>query len=188
MKARDIMSQNLEVLTERDTIADAAKRMADTGVGFLPICGANQKVIGVVTDRDLVTRSVAKGVNAATTSAAMVMTAPALTCLADADLGRVEELMADERKARIVLTNEDGSLAGVISVADIIEHAPTRRALATIKALLWREALGPRGGARPGETLLRDLPLAPPAPDGSSRPSGVFKGGHHEGSTKEFPS
>jgi CBS domain-containing protein len=188
MKCRDIMSTNLETLSERDTISDAAKRMEDAGVGFLPICGADQKVVGVVTDRDLVTRGLAKGVNPNTTSAAMVMSSPALTCLADADLERVEEMMAGERKARIVLTNEDGTLAGVVSVADIIEHAPSRRALATIKAMLWREALGPRAGAAPGQARLRDLPLAPASSDETSPHASVFSGGHHDHGSKEFPS
>jgi CBS domain-containing protein len=187
MKCRDIMSTNLETLSERDTIADAAKRMEDAGVGFLPICGADQKVVGVVTDRDLVTRALAKGVNPNTTSAAMVMSSPALTCLADADLASVEEMMARERKARIILTNPDGTLVGIVSVADLIEHAPSRGALATIKAMLWREALGPRAGAARGETRLRDMPIAPASSDEISPHGSVFSGGHHDNGSKEFP-
>src|SRR5881394_111224 len=53
MKCQDIMSRNLETLTERDTIGRAARLMATTGVGFLPVCDADLRVIGVVTDRDL---------------------------------------------------------------------------------------------------------------------------------------
>jgi CBS domain-containing protein len=188
MKCRDIMSRNLETLSETDTIATAARRMAEDGVGFLPICDANGRVMGVVTDRDLVTRAIDKGLDARTTSAAMVMTAPALTCRADADLSRAEELMASERKGRLVITDEGGAVAGVLSIADIVEHAPKRDALKTLRAVLWREALGPRGGARPGTRMLRDLPLAPAPVDDEVRPTGtVFTGGHHDTGAKEFP-
>jgi signal-transduction protein with cAMP-binding, CBS, and nucleotidyltransferase domain len=184
------MSRNLETLNETDTIASAARRMAEDGVGFLPICDTRGKLMGVVTDRDLVTRGLARGLDARTTSAAMVMTAPGLTCRADADLLRAEELMASERKSRLVIVHDDGTVAGVLSIADIVEHGPKREALGTLKAVLWREALGPRGGARPGTRMLRDLPLAPPAPndDGATPATTVFTGGHHDAGTKEFPS
>src|SRR6516165_558819 len=108
MKCRDVMSKRLETLVETDTIARAAQVMRDSGVGFLPICGANRKVIGVVTDRDLVTRALARGLDPKTTSAAMIMTSPALTCLADADLREAEELMGQQRLARLVVMDGEG--------------------------------------------------------------------------------
>ena len=67
MKCRDIMSTNLEWLSEEATIQKAATLMADQGVGFLPICDADGRPIGVVTDRDLATRAVAKHVATNTT-------------------------------------------------------------------------------------------------------------------------
>jgi CBS domain-containing protein len=188
MKCQDIMSKNLETLTERDPIARAARLMATTGVGFLPVCDAELRVIGVVTDRDLVTRGLANDRDPETTWVGKVMTSPVVTCAADADLHLAEELMAQERKSRIVVIHPDGRLAGILSVADIIERAPQREALHTIKAVLWREALGPRAGAPRGQALLRDLPPAPvmaaadlPHPTGD-----VFTGGNHAASTKEF--
>jgi CBS domain-containing protein len=125
MKCRDIMSKRLETLSEKDSIARAAIVMKESQVGFLPICGADRKVMGVVTDRDLVTRGLAKGCDPKTTSAAMIMTAPAITCLADTDLRAAEELMVSERLSRLVVTNGDGTIAGVLSVVDLVEH--TRR-------------------------------------------------------------
>jgi len=181
------MSSNVETLTETDTIARAATVMRESGVGFLPIRDSKGKIIGVVTDRDLVTRGLAQGLNAKTTSAAMIMTSPALTCVADADLSAAEELMSRERRARLVVTNEDGTLAGILSVADIVEHAPKREGLRTVRSVLWREALGPRGGAAPGAPLLKDYPLAAEAAESESPPATVFSGGHHEVGTKEFP-
>ena len=73
MKCADVMNRNLEWLTEKDTILKAATVMAEAGVGFLPICDARKQVVGVVTDRDLATRAIAKRLAPETTSAAMVM-------------------------------------------------------------------------------------------------------------------
>jgi CBS domain-containing protein len=190
MKCADIMSRNLEWLTETSTIDQAAKTMAETGIGFLPICDSQGRVIGVVTDRDLTTRALAKDLDSKSTSAAMVMSAPVLTCLEATSVADAEALMAQERKSRLVVTDAAGRVTGILSLADLVEHAPGKKTLETIRAILWREALGPRAGAPKGEPLLKDDPLArsqPLPPDGSTQPSNVFTGGHWRGDTKEFP-
>jgi CBS domain-containing protein len=189
MKCADIMNRNLESLTEKDTVARAADVMAEAGVGFLPICDSRRRVIGVVTDRDLVVRAVAKRIAPDTTSAAMVMSAPALTCLDTADVHVAEDLMAEERKSRLAIVDADGRLVGVLSLADLVEHAPRKETVATLRAVLWREALGPRAGAARGEPLLKDDPAvrAQPIPaDGSTVRPTVFTGGNRDTSTKEF--
>ena len=98
--------------------------------------------------------------------------------------------MSEERKSRIVITDVDGKLTGVLSVADLIEQIPGRKSLETLRAVLWREALGPRAGAPKGQPLLKDDPIARLQPRPSDeivvRPS-VVTGGHHEVNTKEFP-
>jgi len=190
MKCADIMNRNLEWLTEKDTVFEAARVMAETGVGFLPICDAHKRVVGVVTDRDLATRALAKRVALDTTSATLVMSSPAVTCLETADVTEAETLMAEERKSRLVITDADGTLTGVISLADLIEQVRGRKSLETVRAVLWREALGPRGGAPKGQPLLQDDPIARrqarPDDDITVRAS-VVVGGHHGVGTKEFP-
>jgi CBS-domain-containing membrane protein len=190
MKCGDVMSRNLEWLTEKDSVAKAATVMAEAGVGFLPICDERQRVIGVVTDRDLTTRALAQNVKPETTSAAMVMSAPAVTCLASTDVRDAEALMAHQRKSRLVVTDAASRLVGVLSLADLIEHAPKRDSLHTVRAVLWREALGPRAGAPRGQPLLKDDPIAQnqptPADDAEARPT-VFTGGHRDVDTREFP-
>jgi CBS domain-containing protein len=196
MKCADIMNTNLEWLAEHDSLLKAATLMAETNVGFLPICDAAGHVIGVVTDRDLATRAMAKGLSPSNTSAAMVMTSPAVTCPASADLRLAEELMAKERKSRLVVTDDTGRLVGILSLADLVEHAPARQALATARKVLWREALGPRAGAPRGTPLLKDDPVAKanaPAGDTASdddrEPRETpFAGGHWQlPDSKEFP-
>lgn len=190
MKCADIMSKNVESLNEQDTVQKAALVMAETGVGFLPICDGRNRVIGVVTDRDLTIRALAKKAAPETTSAALVMTSPAVTCLQTADVREAEDLMASERRARLVIVDADSRLVGVLSLADLVEHAPGRKTLQTVSAVLWREALGPRGGASRNQPLLKDDPSAQnlpvPSDDLKVRPS-VFAGGNRNTDTKEFP-
>ena len=190
MKCAEIMSKNVEWLTEKDTVRKAAAVMAETGVGFLPICDVDRRAIGVVTDRDLTTRVLATKVDPDSTSAAMVMTSPALTCLDSADVRDAEALMANERKARLVLIDAEGKLTGVLDLADVVEYAPGWQILQTVRAIMWREALGPRGGAARGAPLLKDDPAANnlpvPADEATVRPT-VFVGGHRQSDTKEFP-
>jgi CBS domain-containing protein len=193
MKCGQLMNTNLEMLREKDTVQAAAGIMAETGVGFLPICDADGRAIGVVTDRDITTRGVAKGLAGDFTLASKIMSAPAITIPATADLRLAEELMAEERKSRLVITDEDGRVAGVLSLADLIEQAPARQALRTAKAVLWREALGPRGGALPEEPLLKDDPEARAQAAQGEKADGVektsvFTGGHWSlNNMKEFP-
>jgi CBS domain-containing protein len=190
MKCADVMNRNLEWLTEKDTVLQAANVMAESGVGFLPICDAHQRVVGVVTDRDLTTRALAKRVDPATTSATLIMSSPAITCLETADVEDAEDLMAQERKARIVITDAEGKLTGVVSLADLVEQVRGRKSLETVRAVLWRDALGPRAGAPKGQPLLKDDPIArkQPKPDDEIRLAATaVVGGHHEIGTKEFP-
>ncbi len=190
MKCSEVISRDLEWLTETDSVLKAATVMAESGVGFLPICDAHQRVIGVVTDRDLTTRALAKKVVPETTSAALVMSSPAITCLETTDIRDAEQLMVEERKARLVVVNAEGKLAGILSLADLVEKAPGRKTTETLRAILWREALGPRAGAAKGDPLLKDDPIAQNQPDTfhdlKARPT-VFTGSHRDTGTKEFP-
>jgi CBS domain-containing protein len=190
MKCADIMSKNLEWLNEKDTVLRAAAMMADAGIGFLPICDKWKKVVGVVTDRDLTTRALAKQLAPDRTSAALVMTSPAVTCVETADVREAEQLMVEERVGRLVITDAEGKLAGVLSLADLVEQAPGRESWKTVRAVLWREALGPRGGATRADPLLKDDPAArnlpPESGEAKVRPT-VFTGGHRDVDTKEFP-
>jgi CBS domain-containing protein len=190
MKCSDLTGTKPEMLTEKDTIAHAAKIMADASVGFLPVCDADRKVIGVVTDRDIVVRAMAKGLDPAKTSAAMIMSVPPITCLADADLQMAEDLMTEEGKTRIVLTHANGTLSGIISIGDVIANAPKTKAIQTLKAVLWQEARGPRAGAASGQPLLKDLPVVPRPPEADlpHTTESVFSGGHRNTGIKEFPS
>ena len=185
MRCRDIVStHNTESLSETATVADAARLMRETGLGFLPVCNGENKVVGVLTDRDLVVKAMALGLDPARTPVTSLMSQPAVTCFIDGDLGMAEDLMAEEQKSRIVLVDGDGRVAGVLSIADIVERAPRREALRTLQAVLWREALGPRAGAPRDQEPF----LTPEAhPQHGSGDQTVFTGGKHDDGYTEFP-
>ncbi|MES1157756.1 MAG: CBS domain-containing protein [Haliangium ochraceum] len=193
MDCREIMNTNLEWLTEQSTVLQAAIRMADAGVGFLPICDYEGRAIGVVTDRDLATRALAQSVGADQARVTNFMSAPVFTCLADAPIAVAEDVMVKERKQRLVCTDLDGRAVGVLSIVDLLEHAPAGDAIATARAVMQRESLGPRGGAAAGATLLKDVPGARTQPAEAERHAQaqvhdtVAKGGNWGGSMKEFP-
>jgi CBS domain-containing protein len=188
MRCRDIARESIESLPENASVADAAKVMAASGLGFLPVCDRNGRVLGVVTDRDLVVLSMARGLDPGLTPITSVMSRPPVTCFVDGDLGMAEQLMAEEQKSRIPLVDQHGVLAGVLSIADIAERAPRREALRTLQAVLWREALGPRGGApRDQEPFLTPEP-EPTSDRAHVHPHDtVFTGGRHDDGYTEFP-
>ena len=190
MHCREIMSTNLEWVSDQATIQQVAAKMSDSGVGFLPICDHEGRPIGVVTDRDLTTRALARSLPTETTRITQIMSTPVITCLADAELPVAEDLMARERKQRLICTDLNGRLVGTLSLVDLVQHAPENEAIETARAVMSREALGPRGGAALGTPLLKDDPLAHDAQIETEAKvhDTAVTGGHWRGSMKEFPS
>jgi CBS domain-containing protein len=114
--------------------------MRDANVGFLPVCNDAGQVVGVMTDRDIAVRVDAEGRSASTCPVGDVMTRETICCRATDDLGRAEDLMAEHKKSRVLVTDEDGVLEGVVSLSDVAQFEGPRRAAATIRTVTSREA------------------------------------------------
>jgi CBS domain-containing protein len=140
MRCGDIMKKDVVVVDRDDTIQVAARRMRDSNVGFLPICEHGGKVVGTVTDRDIAVRVAAEGRSPTTTRVEEIMTQQVVSCQADDDLVRAEALMAEHHKSRIVVTNAEGYLQGVLSLSDVVQLEGPRRAAETIRKVTSREA------------------------------------------------
>ena len=138
MLCSELMKSAVECVSPTDTAEIAAKRMRDHNVGFLPVCDDELHVIGTLTDRDLAIRLVAEQ-RPPTTPASQLMTTDVVSCLATDDLARAEELMGLFRVARIVCTDGDGTLLGIISLSDVAEHESATRAGLTLKDVTLRE-------------------------------------------------
>lgn len=119
MKIKEIMSTNVEVVHPNDTLQTAARKMRDRDIGFLPVFEGDQ-LIGVLTDRDLVMRCIAEGMNAKAVIGRETATSPAVYCYSDEDVEDAAHLMDHHRIRRLVILNRNNNrLAGVISLGDL---------------------------------------------------------------------
>jgi CBS domain-containing protein len=126
------------------SLQSAALLMADTDVGFLPVCDDGLHVWGVLTDRDIVVRACAMGCAPATTPVKDVMTRAVIACRPDDSIDHAEELMEQHRKSRILVTDEQAKLLGVISLSDIALLERPGRAGRTLRRIASREARAAR--------------------------------------------
>ena len=116
--AREIMSGGVECVGENETLLDAARKMRDLDVGSLPICGEDERLKGMLTDRDIVVKVVAKGMDPASTTAGELAEGKPVTIGADDSVDELVRTMAEHRVKRLPVI--DGHrLVGIVSQADI---------------------------------------------------------------------
>ena len=118
MKVREIMTSNVECLPPDASIREIAQEMKSLDVGFIPIC-ENDRLVGTVTDRDIVIRAVAEGVDVNTSRAREIMSREVIYAFEDDDVKTVAEKMRDKDVRRILILDEAKRLVGVVSIGDI---------------------------------------------------------------------
>ena len=132
--AREIMTGGVECIKEDETVLDAARKMDELGVGALPICGNDDRLKGMLTDRDIVVKVLAQGKDPATTKSGELGEGKPVTVGADDDLGEVVRTMAQHEVKRVPVI--DGHrLVGVISEADLAEHATPEQVVAVVRGV-----------------------------------------------------
>jgi CBS domain-containing protein len=119
--AREIMHPGAECIGESDNLAQAARRMRDLHVGAMPICGDDDRLHGIITDRDIVVRCVAEGKDPATVTARELAQGTPIWVDVDADQREVLRLL-EEHKIRRLPVIEGHRLVGMISEADVATH------------------------------------------------------------------
>jgi CBS domain-containing protein len=122
MRCQDIMKRPVVCCKESEVVQAAALKMRDANIGFLPVCGDAGRVIGIITDRDIVLRVCAEGLDVQKSPIAEVMTRQVISCRPGDDVRYVEGLMAREHKSRVLIVDEMGKPAGVVSLSDIARH------------------------------------------------------------------
>ncbi len=120
MKVRDAMSRDVRVANPNLSIHEAAKMMADIDAGSLPV-SENDRLVGMVTDRDVVVRAVAQG-RGGNASVADVMSREVLYCFDDEDLNSVARNMGNVQVRRLPVVNRDKRLVGIISLGDVARN------------------------------------------------------------------
>ena len=117
MRCREIMSSNVRTATRETSLSDVAAMMRDGDMGAVPVVD-NGKLAGIVTDRDIVVRAVSEG-KSADTPVGEVMTAELFTVAPDDFVFEAIRLMGDKQVRRVPVVSPDGSLAGIIAMADV---------------------------------------------------------------------
>ena len=138
MRCEEIMKRDVECVSPRDTVEDAAARMRDENIGFLPVCDQSRKVLGTLTDRDIVIRLVAAK-KPASTFVEEILTKEVIACRPEDTVRDAEKAMAKNHKSRIMCVDDGGRLVGVISLSDIAQHDRAGRAADTLRGVSERE-------------------------------------------------
>src|SRR4051794_578770 len=121
--ARDIMSGGVECVGENETLVEAARKMRDLDVGSLPICGDDERLKGMITDRDIVVKCLAEGGDASSTRAADLAQGKPVTIGADDSVEEVLRTMSQYKVRRLpVIDGHD--LVGMVSQADVARNLP----------------------------------------------------------------
>jgi CBS domain-containing protein len=139
MRCEELMKRDVVTVSAEDTAQEAARLMREENVGFLPICDGERKVVGTLTDRDIAIRLVAAG-QAASCAVRDIMTDELVACRPGDDVREAERKMVEHRKSRIVCTDAQGRIAGVISLSDIAVCETRGRAAEVLRGVAEREA------------------------------------------------
>jgi CBS domain-containing protein len=132
--ARDIMTDGAECARAGETLTDAARKMRDLGVGALPICGDDDRLKGVVTDRDIVVRCVAEGADPTSTSVSELAEGKPVTIGADDPIDEALRTMIEYGVRRLPVIDGD-RLVGMVSQADVARETSPEQAGELVAAL-----------------------------------------------------
>ena len=132
--AREIMSGGVDCIGENETVAEAARKMAQLGVGALPICGEDDRLKGMLTDRDIVVKVIAEGKDPNSCRAGELAQGKPVTIGADDSLEELVRTMAQHEVKRVPVI--DGHrLVGVVSESDVAGSAPPELVVKLVKGV-----------------------------------------------------
>jgi CBS domain-containing protein len=115
---KEIMSRDVRVLPPSATVQQAAEQMRVLDIGSVPVCDG-EKLVGMITDRDIAVRAAADGRDPKTTKVADVMSSEVVWCYDDASTDEVSRLMQERQVRRIPIVNRDKQLVGIVSLGNV---------------------------------------------------------------------
>jgi CBS domain-containing protein len=119
MKISEVMTRHVEIVEPEATLKDAAQLMDDQDVGALPVCD-NDRLVGIITDRDIIVRAVSAGVDPNRSRVADSMTSPILYCFDDQDSDEVHRMMEEKKVRRLPVLDRSRRMIGIVSQSDLI--------------------------------------------------------------------
>ena len=132
--AREIMTGGVECVGEDETVLDAARKMEQLDVGALPICGNDDRLKGMLTDRDIVVKVLAQGKDPASTRAGELGQGKPVTIGADDSVEELVRTMAQHQVKRLPVIDGQ-TLVGVVSEADLAEHATPQQVVSVVRGV-----------------------------------------------------
>ena len=121
MKVKECMCNNICYCMPNTKISDAAKMMNDNHIGCIPVCDNNKCVVGILTDRDIVLRSIACDKDVKNTDVSEIMTCNTTCCDCNEDISNITKIMGETGIRRIPVT-EQGKLVGMLTIGDFAKH------------------------------------------------------------------
>jgi CBS domain-containing protein len=125
-RAHELMTPAPQCCSRETPLNEVANLMVEANCGEIPVVDASNRLIGVVTDRDIVCRVVAKGKNPAALTAADAMTEPVVCVNEETSLQDVVAVMEENQIRRVPVVDKDGSICGIIAQADVAMQAHER--------------------------------------------------------------
>jgi len=125
MQVKEIMTPKPECVSPEESLQDAARKMRNLDVGPLPVCD-NDRLAGMITDRDIVINAVAEGRNAQTTKVREAMTGKVIYCFEDDDVEEAGRTMQEHQVRRLVVLNRDKRMVGIVSLGDLATETGNR--------------------------------------------------------------
>lgn len=122
MKVKDCMCNDVCCVTPDSTVCDCAKLMCNNHIGCIPVCDTMQNVVGLVTDRDVILRSIACEKDAKSTPVSDIMTCKVCSCSSDADIKEAEDLMCKYQIRRLPVVDEKNKIIGIITLGDLAKN------------------------------------------------------------------
>jgi CBS domain-containing protein len=132
--AREIMTKGCECIGENATVREAAEKLADLNVGSMPICGEDDRLKGMLTDRDIVVKCIAKGGDPGSTRVGELASGTPIWIDADASIDDVVRTMSEHQIRRVPVI-DDHRLVGIIAQADVGRKAPAEETGETVAAI-----------------------------------------------------
>jgi CBS domain-containing protein len=137
-KCNEVMTKKPVCCLPDDLATEAAELMKNEHVGSIPVIEdeQTQKLVGIVTDRDLVIKIMAEGLDAKSTKVETVMTRKVVTCSPEDDLQKAVDAMAENQLRRIPIVDDDNKILGIIAQADVVMHFDhPKKAAAMVKEI-----------------------------------------------------
>lgn len=125
IKVKEIMTRNPRMIKPSQTVKEAARIMKDEDIGVLPV-GMPEKVLGVITDRDIAVRVTAEGEDPAKVKVEDAMTSGHIVCNEEDDIERAADLMRKHDVSR-VLVADSGKVTGIATIADLLRNRDDRQ-------------------------------------------------------------